>query len=63
MTELQILYSLILDKRNIEIYLFFLQSWKLNWAELMFFSEKNGKNDPLKLSSVLLVWLTGLFLF
>ena len=62
MTELQILYSLILDKRNIEIYLFFLQSWKLNWAELIFWV-KLGKNDPLKLASVLLVWLTGLLLF
>ena len=65
MTELQILYSLILDKRNIEIYLFFLQSWKLNWAELIFFwKKKTGKNDNFKLlKSVLLVWLNGLLLF
>ena len=63
MTELQILYSLILDKRNIEIYLFFLQSWKLNWAELIFFWKKTGKKRQLKTLSFLLVWLNGLLLF
>ena len=64
MTELQILYSLILDRRNIEIYLFFLQSWKLNWAELIFFCKKLEKPPIIEnFKSVLLVWLNGLLLF